>query len=1021
MDKFEALASQYQYSEDRDRQGEELRKRFISKFPAEKLPTLTLQEYALGLEPKENSFCYWLEFETETLGRIGGAPSSKHIIFFSKKKNKWQYDSKFPNENVAFEQVRKGLVALVQLAAEEKYEQLESVEPFNKQNLTRGKILFLYHPDKFLPTYSLGHLKALCLQLGISANFNSQIAMNRALLRFKEAHPETKSWSNLKFTRFLYEKYPPMTQFWKVAPGEKARYWDDCTKNGIICMGFDEMGDVREYEDEDDFKSEFRKHYPTQPPAKWRELWNFANEISDKDVVVANRGITSIVGTGKIDGDYYFDSTQPEFKHCLKVNWEDTQERAIPTDAAEIVKDWSFNTVKKIGREDFQKLSKGAPITNHLQQELQQSLKSVLSLQGQWSADNTQPMQERGELVRNRIPGLLELTSQSYGLEVEGSDGIGKKTRVPWVRLYDARLSPSAMQGWYVVFLFAADGSAVFLSLNQGTTKIVRGSSVVIDPDILQERVKEARAKVENLGINRSGLSQTMDLKDPGNKGGAYELGNVYAIKYDASQIPDDAKILADASKLVKLLKVLYGSDSTADISRSAYLLAWNPENWNWDNLPRLAMLFRSGRQIIAEGDDATWKVANKAIKPGDRLYLIRLAKEPKGIMGSGLSESVPYHDAHYSGEPGKTADYVKLRWDALLDPLHDKILPLAEVEKNIPEVHWTTQSSGILISPDGHSKLEKMWTKHLASYLSQPYTMNDALEDVFLEPELFREIYELARRKKNIVLQGPPGVGKTFVAERLAYALLGAKDKRRLEWVQFHQSYSYEDFIMGFRPNGTGFELKSGIFYRFCDQARKNPDQTHVFVIDEINRGNLSRIFGEALSLIEEDKREKLAATLAYGTPNHGMASQTDESKEWTIPGNLILLGLMNTADRSLAVVDYALRRRFVFVDLLPQFDSPKFEAVLAAKGISSGTRENIKNRVKALNSRICGDTQNLGRGFEIGHSFFCPKDIVPDEEQWLRSVIKYEIKPLLAEYWFDQQAKAESEVRRLLGENPD
>ena len=233
-------------------------------------------------------------------------------------------------------------------------------------------------------------------------------------------------------------------------------------------------------------------------------------------------------------------------------------------------------------------------------------------------------------------------------------------------------------------------------------------------------------------------------------------------------------------------------------------------------------MQFHSGEQIVANEDDGSWRVANKSVKPGDRLFLIRLGKEPKGIMGSGYSMSVPYQDAHYSGEAEKTTDYVKLRWDALLDPEHDKILSLAEIQQNIPEIHWTTQSSGILIPLEAHSKLEQMWKAHLSGLLRPPYTMDNALADVFLEPDFFADICELARRQKNIVLQGPPGVGKTFVAKRLAYALLGAKDDTRLKWVQFHQSYSYEDFILGFRPNGTGFELKEGIFLSFLRESQQ-------------------------------------------------------------------------------------------------------------------------------------------------------------------------------------------------------
>jgi 5-methylcytosine-specific restriction protein B len=387
--------------------------------------------------------------------------------------------------------------------------------------------------------------------------------------------------------------------------------------------------------------------------------------------------------------------------------------------------------------------------------------------------------------------------------------------------------------------------------------------------------------------------------------------------------------------------------------------------------------------------------------------------------MGSGYAVSTPYKASHYSGETGKTATYVQLKWDALLDPERDKVLPLVELRQRIPEVNWTTNNSGIVIAPYARSRVEQMWKSHLSGSTPMVYTIDNAIADVFLERDFFAEILELAHRRKNIVLQGPPGVGKTFVANRLAYALLGAKDNTRLEWVQFHQSYAYEDFILGFRPNGTGFELKPGIFLRFCQKASLD-NRTHVFVIDEINRGNLSRIFGEVLSLIEEDKRGELSVALPYADAD-AKSKETDSVTRLTIPPNLILVGLMNTADRSLAVVDYALRRRFVFIDLEPRFDDPKFDAALAEKGVSQTLRDNIKKRIKDLNSRISSDKRNLGHGFEIGHSYFCPKDTVQDEEHWFRSIIKYEIKPLLMEYWFDDQDKAASEVHRLLGEDTD
>src|ERR1019366_10762939 len=173
----------------------------------------------------------------------------------------------------------------------------------------------------------------------------------------------------------------------------------------------------------------------------------------------------------------------------------------------------------------------------------------------------------------------------------------------------------------------------------------------------------------------------------------------------------------------------------------------------------------------------------------------------------------------------------------------------------------------------------------------------------------------------------------------------------------------------------------------------------------------NLSRIFGEVLSLIEEDKRGELSVALPYADGDAAKSNDSDLTTRFSIPPNLILVGLMNTADRSLAVVDYALRRRFAFIDLEPRFDDPKFEAILAQNNISQTMRGNIRNRVKDLNSRISSDKRNLGHGFEIGHSFFCPKASVQDEEKWFQSIIKYEIKPLLMEYWFDDQDKATRE----------
>ncbi len=269
----------------------------------------------------------------------------------------------------------------------------------------------------------------------------------------------------------------------------------------------------------------------------------------------------------------------------------------------------------------------------------------------------------------------------------------------------------------------------------------------------------------------------------------------------------------------------------------------------------------------------------------------------------------------------------------------------------------------------------------------SDAYTKDDFLNEVYMTEERYETLVNVLRNKKNIILQGAPGVGKTFAARRLAWSMMGEKDDSRIEFVQFHQNYSYEDFMMGYKPVEDGFELKYGIFYRFCQKAANQPDKEFFFIIDEINRGNMSKIFGELLMLIEKDYRGTKMTLTYNGLP-------------FSVPKNLYIIGMMNTADRSLAMIDYALRRRFSFFEIEPGFDSQGF--ISYQNGLNSETLDELISKVKELNRKIAAD-KSLGRGFCIGHSYFCGRDVCTDE--WLHSVVDYDILPMLSEYWFDDE----------------
>jgi 5-methylcytosine-specific restriction protein B len=368
MPDFESAVAQFTYTEEERVKGETLRQQFLERFPASSLPTMTLEKYSLGLESKENSFCYWLEFKTRELGSIGGAPASKHVIFYSQERKEYSFPSQYQTKKEAFDAVKSGLLELLRLGAADKFDQCAGVPPFENMNLIRGKVLNMYFPDKFLPIFSLDHLKDFCLQLGVKADFQSQNAMNQALLKFKQQNPLVNGWSNDKFATLLYQKLSPTVQFWKVAPGENAAFWSECYQEGFICVGWKELGDMRQQSEEAAFKEKYREVYGTQRIRQWKEIWAFAKQIKKGDVIVANNGLKSIVGIGTVTGDYWYNENREQYKHCLPIKWDVTTEFPVPDSARDVVADWFQGTVKKISREEYNLLLAGGTASREHQE-----------------------------------------------------------------------------------------------------------------------------------------------------------------------------------------------------------------------------------------------------------------------------------------------------------------------------------------------------------------------------------------------------------------------------------------------------------------------------------------------------------------------------------------------------------------------------------------------------------------------------------------------------------------------------
>ena len=597
---------------------------------------------------------------------------------------------------------------------------------------------------------------------------------------------------------------------------------------------------------------------------------------------------------------------------------------------------------------------------------------------------------------------IKEMVNSDDNLETHWSVGKGNWTQVPWFAVRDRRTKSSAQKGIGIVGLFKKDMSGLYLCIAQGTTQPLKDYGKKGGEEFLLEQAEKVRDIVKYLKDKQFKLDNEIDLKATGGVALTYKP-SVCVHKYMSAGYDFNGQFIEDLLDLVKAYKdvVAKNLDFTSEnnLKKNHWVIACgiNSNQWDnfkdnnliaigWDSLGDLSK-FKSKQEIFEKLKDE--RSENDPDPRNDALCCYDFVNSMKVndivFVKKGTSKLVAYGkiigDYKYDENLGEYRNIRSVEWINIkeneIDPITGKTLT------NFNKYPETVEKYLKLMANDNNKDLE----------------LNE-LKNTFFSEEFFNNIIDTLKVKKNIILQGPPGTGKTFISKKLAERITGKKEN--IFSIQFHQSYSYEEFVVGYKPNSEGnFALQKGSLIQICEKAKQNENENFVMFIDEINRANISKVFGELLSLIENDKR---------GPENAVKILYSENDINFYIPSNLYFVCAMNTADRSLKMVDYALRRRFSFFEFKPEFDKPEFKNFLKDKNVNAKTIDRIVNNISKVNQQISDDNFELGDGYCIGHSYFCPKGNSSDSfgDQWYEQIIEYEIKPLINEYYFDKPDQA-------------
>ena len=778
------------------------RAEIVKRFPRDKWPKMRLEDYALGQQAVEDTYCHWLEYKSQWMGSIRGGSARKLIIYKRKKGEGWYFPNVFSNEGEAWDRLRSEFLQAFELAARGNWERIDDLETLGLGPLVKLKSLHVYFPDDVLPVYSTSHLRRFLRLLDRPSEevaASSAMMLNRFLLAALRRKPGVEGWNTEELQRLLYDWRDPREtrRVLKIAPGENARFWDDCLREGYICVGWDEVGDLSQFESKEEFRTRFEEANPygghlAQARRKGNELWKL-NELEPGDLVVANRGISRVLALGEVvEPGYRWAAERPEYRHTVAVKWDTTYEQSVVPQ-----KRWATVTV--------------ATVPDTL-------LKTIVV------GKEREPIVV--DAVYSRIAAALERKGQ---LILYGPPGTGKT--------YRAR----RFAVWWLLRQLGREGAdAVF------------GDS---------DRLREAERRL-----------------------------------------------------------------STSQVSSRVWWMVANPREWSWDQLfQERKVEYRYGRlkrnyPLVQRGD----LVVGYQSTPDKRV--MALARVSRELRSDG--DAPPTIEIEPVERLDRGPTYDELKQDAVLAQ-------------------------------------------------SEPMRFNN-------QGTLFRLTQTEAEHLLGQLVERHP---QPAVMEQAADA--GATDSvGPLTRVTFHPSYTYEDFIEGFRPadaggagGGLSLALEDGVFKRVCRAAQANPGRPYLLLIDEINRGNVAKVMGELLTLIERDKR--------------GLTLTLPQSKEtFSVPPNVFLLGTMNTADRSIKLLDAALRRRFAFIECMPDSE--------LVHGAEVGDLA-LDDFLDGLNRRIA---KSEGREKQVGHSYLLVNGQPVEEVEEFAARFREEILPLLQEYCYDDYA---------------